>query len=87
MFKKIFRGSESKSKENNQIMDIGVPTNVVRGIHVSKNNETGDLEGLPKQWHKMLQTMITEHERTENPDAGKSIKITFFFFHLRLDDS
>lgn len=80
MFRKIFRGSDSKNKENHQtISEIGLPTNVVRGIHVSKNSETGDLVGLPKQWQKMLQTMITEHERTENPDAGKSLKISHFF--------
>lgn len=79
MFKKGFFGSKSKSKETPQtISDIGLPTNVVRGIHVSKNSETGDLEGLPKQWQKLLQTMITEHERTENPDAGKSLKNFFF---------
>lgn len=70
MFKKIFRGSESKNKENHQF-DIGLPTNVVRGIHVSKNMETGDLEGLPKQWQRMLQSLITPDEQSENPDAGK----------------
>lgn len=69
MFKKIFRGSESKNKENH-ISEIGLPTNVVRGIHVSKNNETGTLEGLPPKWQQMLESMITKDERSENPDAG-----------------
>lgn len=66
--KNLFRGSES-SKEQQPIFDIGMPTNVVRGIHVSKNAK-GDLEGLPKQWQKLLNNLISEHERTENPDAG-----------------
>lgn len=70
MFKKIFRGSEKNKENHSTISEIGLPTNVVRGIHVSKNKETGDLEGLPKQWTRMLQNLITEDERSENPDAA-----------------
>ena len=69
MIKKIF-GREKNNKEPPKVNVIGLPTNVVRGIHVSKNLETGDLEGLPKQWQKLLKNLITEDERTENPDAG-----------------
>lgn len=69
---KIFSRKE-KHKENhvNTISEIGLPTNVVRGIHVSKNTVTGDLEGLPKAWQKLLKTTITEDEQNENPDAGR----------------
>lgn len=76
---KIF-GTREKQKENhvNTISEIGLPTNVVRGIHVSKNTLTGDLEGLPKAWQKLLKTTITEDEQNENPDAGRPL--TFLVF-------
>lgn len=67
---KIF-SRRDKNKENNQtINEIGLPTNVVRGIHVSKNQLTGDLEGLPKAWTRLLKSTITEDEQAENPSAG-----------------
>lgn len=62
--------SKDKNKEN-QISDIGLPTNVVRGIHVSKNPTTGDLDGLPKAWYRLLKSQITEEEQFENPSAGE----------------
>lgn len=72
MFRKLFGNSEKN--KSSEISEIGLPTNVVRGIHVSKNSETGDLEGLPKQWQRLLKNLITEDERSENPDAGLHIK-------------
>lgn len=77
MLKKIF-GSSKENNKSSEISEIGLPTNVVRGIHVSKNSETGDLVGLPKQWQKLLKNLITEDERTENPDAGL-YKISIIF--------
>jgi p21-activated kinase 1 len=68
---KILGRSKDKNKEN-QISEIGLPTNVTRGIHVSKNQLTGDLEGLPKAWYRLLKSQITEEEEFENPSAGKS---------------
>lgn len=68
---KIFSRKEKKG-ENQTINEIGLPTNVVRGIHVSKNQLTGDLEGLPKAWTRLLKSTITEDEQAENPSAGKS---------------
>lgn len=65
---KIFSRKEKKGEQT--ISEIGLPTNVVRGIHVSKNQVTGDLEGLPKAWTKLLKTQITEDEQAENPSAG-----------------
>lgn len=61
---------KDKNKENQTINEIGLPTNVVRGIHVSKNQLTGDLEGLPKAWTRLLKSTITEDEQNENPSAG-----------------
>ena len=62
---------KDKNKENQIGFEIGLPTNVVRGIHVSKNQLTGDLEGLPKAWQRLLKSTITEDEQNENPSAGK----------------
>jgi p21-activated kinase 1 len=69
---KIFKKDKRKdgSREREHEMQIGLPTNVVSVLHVSKNQVTGDLEGLPKQWQKMMKTLITEAEQHENPDAG-----------------
>lgn len=63
--------SRKRDKENQTINEIGLPTNVVRGIHVSKNQLTGDLEGLPRAWTRLLKSTITEDEQAENPSAGK----------------
>lgn len=76
MIKKIFGREKSSKEEKSSISVIGNPTNVVRIIHVNKNKETGDLEGLPKQWQKLLNHLISEHELSENPDAG------LCFFHI-----
>lgn len=65
---------KDKNKENKEIGEIGLPTNVVRGIHVSKNQLTGDLEGLPKAWTRLLKSTITEEEQHDNPDAGKRFR-------------
>lgn len=46
-------------KESN-ISEIGMPTNVVHGIHVERNKLTGHLEGLPNQWKKFLDTQFTQ---------------------------
>jgi p21-activated kinase 1 len=67
---KLFSRGKDKNKENQTITEIGLPTNVVRGIHVSKNQQTGDLEGLPKAWTRLLKSTITEDEQAENPSAG-----------------
>lgn len=78
MLKRFFK--DKKSKEEPEF-EIGFPTNVVRGIHVSKNLETGNLEGLPKQWQKLLHNLITEDERTENPDAGLYFFLYYNYFY------
>ncbi|CAB3379256.1 Hypothetical predicted protein [Cloeon dipterum] len=52
------------------VMNIGIPTNVNRGIHVKRNEETGKLEGLPSEWMCLLNTQITKAEQDENPDAA-----------------
>lgn len=41
------------------VSEIGLPTNVQHEFHVSRNEETGQLEGLPTPWLKLLNTQIT----------------------------
>lgn len=53
--KSLFGGT----KDSN-ISEIGLPTNVVHGLHVEKNKLTGDLEGLPNQWKKVLDSQFTQ---------------------------
>lgn len=84
------RGSSSKEEKEKaskggNIMNIGTPTNVVHGIHVSKNNITGDLEGLPKQWQRVMDTLITQDEQQENPDAVYSA-VKFYNYSIKKKD-
>ncbi|XP_053670081.1 serine/threonine-protein kinase PAK 1 [Anopheles nili] len=69
MIKNIFGSKRSKDGERNKISEIGLPTNVVHGIHVSKNLQTGHLEGLPKSWIRIMDAFITHDEQSKNPDA------------------
>ncbi|KAF4533256.1 hypothetical protein B566_EDAN005172 [Ephemera danica] len=48
---------------------IGHPTNVHHEFHVSKNKETGQLEGLPDSWTRFMNTQISKAEQNENPGA------------------
>ncbi|XP_055684929.1 serine/threonine-protein kinase PAK 2 [Lutzomyia longipalpis] len=63
------KGQSKDGASKGGALNIGTPTNVVHGVHVSKNHLTGDLEGLPKQWQKVLNALITQDEQQENPDA------------------
>lgn len=65
---------------NYKISDIGVPTNFVHGIHVSKNDMTGDIEGLPLAWLRIIDSLnITSGakfynysiEKQDNPEQFK----------------
>ncbi|PSN55862.1 Serine/threonine-protein kinase PAK 2 [Blattella germanica] len=52
------------------VSEISPPTNVQHEFHVIRNEETGQLEGLPTPWLKLLDTQITKEERNENPSAA-----------------
>lgn len=66
--KGLFSRKKSK-KDDHGGFEIGMPTNVVRHLHVSKN-QLGELEGLPKTWVKIMNLQITQKEQDENPDAA-----------------
>lgn len=69
VFGKLFAKKQNKDREE-RATEIGMPTNVKQHIHVSKNSETGMLEGLPSSWQRLLNTQITPAEQNENPDAA-----------------
>lgn len=68
VFGKLF--AKKQSNRDERATEIGMPTNVKQHIHVSKNSETGMLEGLPSSWQRLLNTQITPAEQHENPDAA-----------------
>ncbi|XP_049872505.1 serine/threonine-protein kinase PAK 3 [Pectinophora gossypiella] len=68
VFGKLFAKKQHNREE--RATEIGMPTNVKQHIHVSKNSETGMLEGLPSSWLRLLNTQITPAEQNENPDAA-----------------
>lgn len=79
------RGSSKGGGGGGNIMNIGTPTNVVHGIHVSKNNITGDLEGLPKTWQRQMDQLISRQEQNENPDAVYSA-VKFYNYSIKKKD-
>lgn len=68
VFGKLF--AKKQHHKDERVTEIGMPTNVKQHIHVSKNSETGMLEGLPSSWLRLLNTQITPAEQNENPDAA-----------------
>ncbi|XP_059491255.1 serine/threonine-protein kinase PAK 2 [Neocloeon triangulifer] len=66
----FFKFRSKKSAESGGPSQIGFPTNVHHEWHVSRNQHTGQLEGLPDQWLKLMDTQITKDEQKEHPDAA-----------------
>ena len=57
--------STSKSRPQ-----ISSPINFDHVLHVGFNAETGEFEGLPKEWEQQLQNSnISKKERQENPET------------------
>lgn len=69
VFSKLFSKKQQRERDE-RATEIGMPTNVKQHIHVSKNSETGMLEGLPSSWLRLLNTQITPAEQSENPGAA-----------------
>lgn len=53
-----------------QISQIGAPTDFQRHVHVSLNKLTGDLEGLPTPWLRLMNDQITQAEQKKDPEAA-----------------
>lgn len=62
--------------------EIGLPTNVSHQFHVSKNAETGQLEGLPESWIRLLNTQISKSEQDEHPAAALQA-IKFYSYSIK----
>ncbi|XP_011867220.1 PREDICTED: serine/threonine-protein kinase PAK 3 [Vollenhovia emeryi] len=67
---KLFSKKRSGPAVDTVAAEIGLPTNVSHKFHVSKNAETGQLEGLPDPWIRLLNTQISKSEQDEHPDAA-----------------
>lgn len=85
--KGLFSSKKDKhAKENErQISEIGMPTNVVHDIHVGKNKATGELEGLPKTWQRIMDSQITKDEQNQNPDAAYQA-VRFYNYSIKKKD-
>lgn len=66
---KIFKRSKPPREEYTGASVIGKPTNVIHDIHVCKNAETGQLEGLPSAWIRQIGNQITKDEQNRDPTA------------------
>ncbi|XP_076767212.1 p21 (RAC1) activated kinase 3 [Xylocopa sonorina] len=64
------------------VAEIGLPTNVSHKFHVSKNAETGQLEGLPDSWLRLLNTQISKSEQDEHPAAALQA-IKFYNYSIK----
>lgn len=85
-FKGLFKSKNSHAKDNDRhISEIGPPTNVVHDIHVGKNKATGELEGLPKAWLRIMNSQITQDEQNKNPDAAYQA-VRFYNYSIKKKD-
>lgn len=62
--------SRRSERSTQQATEIGLPTDVRQHVHVSKNHLTGDLEGLPAAWRRLVDAQLTLAEREDHPDAA-----------------
>ena len=49
------RSSKKSTKKDQTLTDIGIPFSVKHNIHVGFNEATGEIEGLPEPWLRLLQ--------------------------------
>ncbi|XP_053214788.1 serine/threonine-protein kinase PAK 2-like [Panonychus citri] len=62
------KGSTSPISSSGRASDIGQPFEVKHHIHCNVNQQTGQIEGLPLAWVKLLEASnITNSEQHENP--------------------
>ncbi|XP_011501272.1 PREDICTED: serine/threonine-protein kinase PAK 2 [Ceratosolen solmsi marchali] len=82
----IVKFFSKKKHQNSQVIDtvgeIGLPTNVSHQFHVIKNAQTGQLEGLPDSWIRLLNTQITKSEQNEHPAAALQA-IKFYNYSIK----
>ncbi|XP_033326879.1 p21 (RAC1) activated kinase 3 [Megalopta genalis] len=80
--KLLFSRKKHTSALDTVVTEIGLPTNVSHQFHVSKNAETGQLEGLPDSWIRLLNTQISKSEQNEHPTAALQA-IKFYNYSIK----
>ncbi|XP_033217690.1 serine/threonine-protein kinase PAK 1 [Belonocnema kinseyi] len=70
LFSKKKHYSGANLEPLNTVSEIGLPTDVSHQFHVSKNAVTGQLEGLPDPWIRLLNAQISKSEQNEHPAAA-----------------
>lgn len=81
----LFGNKKSRDSGSNKINDIGMPMNVKHDVHVSKNAESGALEGLPQTWIKVMNSQITQQEQSQNPAAAYQA-VRFYKYSMKKKD-
>lgn len=81
-----FHGIKGWFSKKSQISEIGRPTNFMQHVHVSKNQITGDLEGLPNSWVRLMNAQITQDEQNQNPDAAYQA-VKFYNYSIKKKDN
>ncbi|XP_015600587.1 serine/threonine-protein kinase PAK 2 [Cephus cinctus] len=71
-----------KKSTTDSVAEIGLPTNVSHEFHVSKNAVTGQLEGLPDPWIRLLNEQISKLEQDQNPAAALQA-IKFYNYSIK----
>ncbi|CAG2055338.1 unnamed protein product [Timema podura] len=74
--------TEQRRQTSDGPSEIGPPTNVHHQYHVRRNQETGQLEGLPESWKRLINTQISKQEQNENPDATLQA-IRFYSYSMK----
>lgn len=72
-FKNIF-GGRKPAEKNNSEMSIGMPTNVVHGIHVGKNDR-GELEGIKFHSKQILFKTISIKTKFTRKNSSRKLFI------------
>lgn len=71
--------STSKSRPQ-----ISSPINFDHVLHVGFNADTGEFEGLPKEWEQQLQNSnISKKERQENPETIIAVSLKYIISNLK----
>lgn len=65
VFDKLFKKRMSAT-------EIGEPTEMRQIIHVSRDPETGQLQGLPAAWIKLLNSKKDRSDRNDSEEKSKS---------------
>ncbi|XP_014485371.1 PREDICTED: serine/threonine-protein kinase PAK 2 [Dinoponera quadriceps] len=74
--------SKKRSGPTDTVAEIGLPTNVSHQFHVSKNAVTGQLEGLPDPWIRLLNAQLSKSEQDEHPAAALQA-IKFYNYSMK----